>query len=106
MKIGDKVTYQGFAAPVWDKTSKTWSPVSSQHKEDGVYLGCTWRMNGKYMPPFAGGFSNASGMYEYPEPGFLDVSSSVKVLVIQPLDSSGRWRKPVLCFPEQVELQD
>lgn len=99
MRIGDSVSYTGFASIEYDKRYKRWVPVQCEESQ-GVYIGHTWRMNGRYYPATRR-LTTPYGDFEG-EQAFLEVDESVKLYVVQPVDNTGRWRKPELCFPEQV----
>lgn len=95
MKIGDKVRYDGVAWRICSRSNVSFSPVARDG--EGIYIGWVDRYEGYTEREYVG---------NYGEDAYINIfmqEKSVRLMRIQPIDKSGRWRKPIECFPEQVE---
>lgn len=97
MNIGDKVTVRNRLTMLYQyvnsvKRIQSWRPFGEPKPVSvGIYLGTVTLYNG-------------ARVFEGQEEGYIfNRTGQVSAVVVQPLDTGGRYRRPVYALPEDVE---
>lgn len=104
LRLGDKVHVTWILhSGVWvDPKGVAHRVLESQNVSiDGIYLGRTTRQTGIIAPGREyGGPEDSEPRYAEP---YLSHAKTHSVVVVQPIDKNGRYRKSVIAYPVDVE---